>query len=304
MRNMYDGAKVRPLHAERAVRRRPLVAPAGRGHRRACARHPRGDLERPRDARGGGAPARRRACHRAAVSVTMALLQRGRERFDIYCSPCHSVVGDGDGMVVRRGFPAPPSYHIERLRAAPDRHFYDVMTDGYGVMYPTATASRPRIAGRSWPTSARCSTALEPGCGGAAMSAFLHSWLFAWLFLLGISLGALANLMIHSLTGGRWGEAMRPPLAAAARLLPVAGGALRAGAARRRAVAVPVGRGAGTLAQRAVLRRAIGRVSRDLDRARVRVPARRPRERAIGPTARRSARSASPPAASSSTRSP
>ncbi len=66
----------------------------------------------------------------------MALLQRGRERFDVYCSPCHSVVGDGDGMVVRRGFPAPPSYHIERLRAAPDHHFYDVITHGYGVMYP------------------------------------------------------------------------------------------------------------------------------------------------------------------------
>ncbi len=66
--------------------------------------------------------------------ITMALLRRGRERFDIYCAPCHSPVGDGDGMVARRGFPHPPSYHSDRLRSAPDRHFYDVMTNGYGVM--------------------------------------------------------------------------------------------------------------------------------------------------------------------------
>ena len=68
--------------------------------------------------------------------VTLELLRRGRQRFDIYCSPCHSVVGDGDGMVARRGFPHPPSYHIDRLRNAPDRHFYDVMTNGYGIMRP------------------------------------------------------------------------------------------------------------------------------------------------------------------------
>jgi mono/diheme cytochrome c family protein len=66
--------------------------------------------------------------------VTAALLARGRERFDIYCSPCHGRVGDGRGMVARRGFPAPPSYHGARLRGAPDRHYYDVITDGYGAM--------------------------------------------------------------------------------------------------------------------------------------------------------------------------
>ncbi|HET7401270.1 MAG TPA: cytochrome c, partial [Usitatibacter sp.] len=67
--------------------------------------------------------------------VTLALLQRGQERYGIYCVPCHSPLGDGDGMVARRGFPHPPSYHIDRLRRAPDRHFYDVITNGYGVMY-------------------------------------------------------------------------------------------------------------------------------------------------------------------------
>ncbi|HEX2831240.1 MAG TPA: cytochrome c [Burkholderiales bacterium] len=70
--------------------------------------------------------------------ITAALLARGRERYAIYCAPCHSPVGDGDGLVARRGFPHPPSYHIARLRAAPDRHFFDVMTHGYGVMYSYA----------------------------------------------------------------------------------------------------------------------------------------------------------------------
>jgi mono/diheme cytochrome c family protein len=69
---------------------------------------------------------------------TLALLHRGQERFDIFCAPCHSRLGDGDGMIVRRGFPAPPSYHIDRLRAADDRHFFDVITNGYGAMYSYA----------------------------------------------------------------------------------------------------------------------------------------------------------------------
>ena len=63
------------------------------------------------------------------------LLERGRERFGIYCSPCHGLAGDGDGVIVAHGFPAPPSYHIDRLLAAPAQHFYDVITKGYGVMY-------------------------------------------------------------------------------------------------------------------------------------------------------------------------
>jgi mono/diheme cytochrome c family protein len=70
--------------------------------------------------------------------VTMALFERGRQRFDIYCAPCHSKVGDGHGMIVERGFPAPPSYYIARLRDAPNQHFYDVITHGYGAMYSYA----------------------------------------------------------------------------------------------------------------------------------------------------------------------
>jgi mono/diheme cytochrome c family protein len=79
----------------------------------------------------------------AAPPVTMALLQRGQQRFDIYCSPCHGRVGDGNGMIVRRGFPHPPSYYSDTLRNAPNQHFYDVITHGHGVMYSYADRVEP-----------------------------------------------------------------------------------------------------------------------------------------------------------------
>ena len=70
--------------------------------------------------------------------VTADLLTRGQQRFGIFCAPCHGLAGDGDGIIVAHGFPAPPSYHIDRLAAAPAQHFYDVMTSGYGVMFSYA----------------------------------------------------------------------------------------------------------------------------------------------------------------------
>ncbi len=75
--------------------------------------------------------------------VTMATLERGRQRFDIFCSPCHGRTGDGHGIVVQRGFPAPPTYHQDRLRKAPDSHFYDVISHGYGAMYSYAARVPP-----------------------------------------------------------------------------------------------------------------------------------------------------------------
>lgn len=75
--------------------------------------------------------------------LTLTLLERGRERYGIFCAPCHGKTGDGDGRVVQRGFPAPPSYHDPRLRAAPDGHFFDVISRGYGVMYPYADRVAP-----------------------------------------------------------------------------------------------------------------------------------------------------------------
>jgi hypothetical protein len=69
---------------------------------------------------------------------THEVLERGQERYNVYCSPCHSRLGDGLGMIVQRGFPHPPDYAIKRLRQAPIGHFFDVMTNGYGVMYSYA----------------------------------------------------------------------------------------------------------------------------------------------------------------------
>jgi hypothetical protein len=66
--------------------------------------------------------------------ITDAVMARGRERFDIFCSPCHGLTGRGDGMVVRRGFRRPPTFHSDRLRTEPPGHFFDVMTNGFGAM--------------------------------------------------------------------------------------------------------------------------------------------------------------------------
>jgi mono/diheme cytochrome c family protein len=66
--------------------------------------------------------------------VDKVLVERGQQRFDAFCAPCHGRIGNGLGMIVRRGFKQPPSYHIDRLRQAPVGHFYDVITNGYGAM--------------------------------------------------------------------------------------------------------------------------------------------------------------------------
>lgn len=70
--------------------------------------------------------------------VTLALLQHGQQQFRIFCTPCHSELGDGNGMIVQRGFPHPPDYTDPRLLEAPVQHFVDVITNGYGIMYSYA----------------------------------------------------------------------------------------------------------------------------------------------------------------------
>lgn len=75
--------------------------------------------------------------------INRDMIERGRERFDIYCAPCHGKTGEGNGMIVQRGFPPPPSYHIDRLKQAPVGHFYDVITQGYGIMYSYAQRVEP-----------------------------------------------------------------------------------------------------------------------------------------------------------------
>ena len=70
-----------------------------------------------------------------AVKVDERLLRRGEDRYKIFCTPCHGLQGNGDGMIAMRGMRRPPSYHIDRLRQAPNGYFYDVITNGFGAMY-------------------------------------------------------------------------------------------------------------------------------------------------------------------------
>ena len=70
--------------------------------------------------------------------ITSELLDRGQERYQIFCSACHSSVGDGEGMVVKRGMRQPPSFHIDRLREAEHGYLFDVITNGYGAMFDMA----------------------------------------------------------------------------------------------------------------------------------------------------------------------
>ena len=83
-------------------------------------------------------PATIRRRDEAPPAVDLALVQHGKERFDIFCSPCHGYAGYGDGMVVERGFPAPPSFHNNRLRQMPASEIFDTISNGHGVMYSYA----------------------------------------------------------------------------------------------------------------------------------------------------------------------
>jgi hypothetical protein len=78
------------------------------------------------------------------MPVTLDLVKRGHERFDIYCAQCHGRVGDGNGMIPSRGYRRPPSFHTETLRKAPTGHFFDVMTNGFGAMPPYKIQVPPR----------------------------------------------------------------------------------------------------------------------------------------------------------------
>ncbi len=78
------------------------------------------------------------------IPVTKELLERGENRFNIYCTPCHSRLGDGEGMVVQRGFSHPPSYHTDELRNKPIGHYFDVMTNGLGAMHNYAARIQPK----------------------------------------------------------------------------------------------------------------------------------------------------------------
>jgi mono/diheme cytochrome c family protein len=76
--------------------------------------------------------------------ATAEVLARGEERFNVYCTPCHGMTGAGNGMVVQRGYPAPPSFHIDRLRNIEAGYFFDVMTNGFGRMPDYRAQVTPR----------------------------------------------------------------------------------------------------------------------------------------------------------------
>ena len=77
------------------------------------------------------------------VELSLELLERGRQRFDVFCAPCHDRSGYGEGMIVKRGMKQPPSFHVDRLREAPVGYFFDVITNGFGAMYDLSDRITP-----------------------------------------------------------------------------------------------------------------------------------------------------------------
>ena len=78
------------------------------------------------------------------LPLTAGLIERGEERYKIFCSPCHGLQGDGNGMIAVRGMKHPPSFHIDRLRQAPNGYFFDNITNGFGAMYGYSAQIPPR----------------------------------------------------------------------------------------------------------------------------------------------------------------
>jgi hypothetical protein len=77
-------------------------------------------------------------------ALTQAVMERGQQRYNIFCSECHGLTGDGNGIIAQRGVRHPPSYHIDRLRQSPTGHFYDVITHGFGAMQDYSSQIPPR----------------------------------------------------------------------------------------------------------------------------------------------------------------
>ena len=136
--DMHDQPKYRPLSSSSFFAdgrsARPLLEDTvARGHLRVD--------EKMYQGRSAGKPV-----DTIPVPITRALLDQGRERFNIYCSPCHARTGTGDGMIVQRGFRHPPSFHDPRIREKPVGHYFDVITNGFGAM--ASYASRVSVEER------------------------------------------------------------------------------------------------------------------------------------------------------------
>jgi mono/diheme cytochrome c family protein len=132
---MDEQAKARPLRPSPLFSDGRSARPAVEGAV-AVESSPRPSLDEGRDGK--------TFARRFPMTVDRALLARGRERYDVYCAVCHDRTGAGDGMIVRRGFPAPPSFHEPRLRAAPPGLFVATIAGGVGRMFPYADRVAPR----------------------------------------------------------------------------------------------------------------------------------------------------------------
>lgn len=127
----YDALETGPLFEDGMADRRPVPGTVPRGHLGGDELLVTGMLDgRPADV--------------VPFAITAEVLERGRERYDIFCAVCHDRAGTGRGIVVRRGFQQPPSLHEERLREVPLGHFVDVMRRGFGVMPPYSQQLPPR----------------------------------------------------------------------------------------------------------------------------------------------------------------
>lgn len=139
---MYDQARYEPLEAsaffENGTSARPLVAgtvPRRDPHELDGVTDPSVFYTGMKD----GRPATS-----LPFTLDQSVLQRGQERYRIFCTPCHGEIGDGQGIIVRRGFTPPPQLYNDELRHEPLGHFFDVITNGHGVMYSYATRVPPR----------------------------------------------------------------------------------------------------------------------------------------------------------------
>jgi mono/diheme cytochrome c family protein len=118
----FEAQEANPLFADGRAMRPPVPGTVARGFLRASTPYYTGLDE-------AGTPVAT-----MPVDLTLALVTRGRQRYNIYCSPCHGRAGDGQGIVIARGFVPAPSYFEQRLIDAPDGHLYDVITNGYNTM--------------------------------------------------------------------------------------------------------------------------------------------------------------------------
>jgi hypothetical protein len=156
-RDMFDQPRYKPLAAsdffdDRRASRPPVPGTIARGHLR--------DDEHLYTGRADG-----KLVAAFPFAVTRDVLERGRERYNIFCAPCHDLVGNGNGMIVRRGYRQPPSLHIDRLRDAPVGHHFDVITNGLGAMpdYAAQVPVRDRWAIIAYLRALQLSQRAAPG---------------------------------------------------------------------------------------------------------------------------------------------